>query len=44
MIGTIVGNVDGIKLVIDVGTELDSLDVFFDDYNDGKVEVLLFIC
>ena len=32
---TIFGNVDGITLVIDIGTEIGSLDGSFDILNDG---------
>ena len=42
VIGTILGNVDGITLGIDVGTQPSSLDILFDYYNDGKLEVLQF--
>ena len=38
MIGTILGNVYVIRLGIDVGIELGSLDIIFDDSNDGKLE------
>ena len=41
MIGIILGNVDGIKLGLDVVTELGSLDGSFDGSNDGKLERLL---
>ena len=40
MIGTILVNVDGITLGIDVGTELGSLYGYFDVFNDGKLEEL----
>ena len=40
VLGTILGNLDGIIIVIDVGTQLDSLDVSFDGSNDGKLECL----
>ena len=41
VIGTLLGNIDGITLEIDFGTELDSLDGSFYGYNDGKLEGLL---
>ena len=37
VIGTILGNVDGITLRFDFGTEMVSIDVFFDGYNDGNI-------
>ena len=43
MIGNIIGNVDGITVVIDVGTELFSLDAPFDNSKDGKLQVLLLV-
>ena len=42
MIGTILKNVDGIKLGVDFGTELASLDEPFHNTNYGKLEGLLF--
>ena len=39
--GTILVDVDGITLVLDVGIVLVYLDGSFDGYNDGKLEVLL---
>ena len=41
VLGTILGNLDGITLRIDVGTELSSLDLSFDGYNDNTLEGLL---
>ena len=41
VIVTIFGNLDRIKLGIDVGIELGSLDGYFDGSNDGKLEGLL---
>ena len=41
VIVTIFGNLDSIKLGIDVGIELGSLDGSFDGSNDGKLEGLL---
>ena len=41
VIDTILGDEDGIKIWIDVGTDLVSLDEPFDGSNDGKFEVLL---
>ena len=41
MIGTILVDVDGIILGLDVGTELGSLDGSFDGYNDSKLKGLL---
>ena len=41
MLGTIIGNIYGITLGMDVGTELISLDGSFDVFNDGKLEGLL---
>ena len=38
--GTILLNVYGIILGLDVGTQLDSLDGYFDGSNDGKLECL----
>ena len=38
--GTILVNVDRITLRIDIGTDLGSLDVYFDGFNDVKLEVL----
>ena len=43
IIGTIIKNVDGITLWIDVGTELCSLDGSFDVSNDGKLQVLMLV-
>ena len=40
VIGTIIVNVDGITLGLDVGIELVSLDVSFDGCNDGNIEGL----
>ena len=37
------GNVNGIKLVINVGTELGTLDGSFDISNDVNIEVLLLV-
>ena len=42
MIGTILGNVDGITLRLDIGTYLGSVDGSFDGYNDGNLEGLFF--
>ena len=42
MIGTILGNLDGITLWIYVGTDLGYLDGSYDGSNDGKLEVLFF--
>ena len=39
-IGTILGNVDGITLGINIGTYMVSLDLSFDGSNDGKLERL----
>ena len=41
VISIILGNVGGIKIEIDVGIVLGSLDRSFDKCNDGKLEVLL---
>ena len=41
MLGTIFGNVDVITFGLDVGTDMGSLDVSFDDSNDDKREGLL---
>ena len=41
MIGTIVSNLYGITLVLNVGTDLGSLDGCFDGSNASKMEVLL---
>ena len=41
MIGTIIGNVDEIKLGIDVETDMGSLYGPFDGCNDGNLEGLL---
>ena len=41
VIRTMLGNVDGIKLGIDVGKELVSLDGFLDGSNDVNIEGLL---
>ena len=38
MLGTIIGNVDGNTLGIDVGTEYCSLDGYFDGSNDNDLE------
>ena len=43
MIGTILVNVDGIILGVDVGTYMGSLDGFFDGSNDGNIEGLLLV-
>ena len=43
LFGTILGNLDRITFVINVGTGLGSLDGSFDGYNDGNIEGL-FIC
>ena len=40
IIGAILGNVDGITLLIDVGTKLGSLDSSFDGSNDRNIEGL----
>ena len=40
MIGTIIGNLDGITLELDVGTELGSLDKSYYCSNNGKLEGL----
>ena len=40
MLGNILGDVDGITLGIYVGTELGSLYVSFDGFNNGKIEGL----
>ena len=42
MLGTILDNVGGITIGIDVETDMGSLDVSFDGSNDGKLEVLFF--
>ena len=39
-IGTILGNVDGITLGLDVETYMGSLDGYFDHSNHGKLEGL----
>ena len=41
MLVTILGNVDGIKLRLDIGTELGFLDESYDGYNEGNLEGLL---
>ena len=41
MLGTILGNLDRTTLVIDIGTELGSLDGSFDGSNYGRIESLL---
>ena len=41
LLGTILGNVDGIILIMDVRPELSSLDISFDGSNDVKLEGLL---
>ena len=41
VIANIIVNVDGITLVLDVGTELSSLDGYFDGSNNGRPEVVL---
>ena len=38
VIGAIHGNLDGIILGLDVGTEMVTLDGSFDGYNDMKLE------
>ena len=38
MIGTILLNIDGIKIGFDVGTDLSSLDGSLDGFNDGNLE------
>ena len=43
MLDTILANVDGITLDIDVGTGPSSLDGLFDGYNYGKLEGLLLV-
>ena len=40
MLGTIIRNVDGSVIGLDVGTYLGSLDVSFDGSNDGNIEGL----
>ena len=40
MVGTIIGNVDGIRFGINVVTDIGSLDGSFDGSNDGKQEGL----
>ena len=40
VLGTVLVNIDGITLVLDIGTELGFLDGSFDGSNDGKLEVL----
>ena len=37
---TTLGNVDGITLGLDVGSNMGSLDGSFDDYNFGKLDGL----
>ena len=37
VLGNILVNVDGITLRLDIGTELGSLDVYFDGYNDDNL-------
>ena len=39
MIGTILGNLDGITLGLDIGTYLGFLDGSFGGSNDGNLEV-----
>ena len=39
----ILGNIDGIRVGIDVGTEKGSLDGYFKSSNDGKLEGLLIL-
>ena len=41
VLATILENLDEITLEIDVGTEIGSLDEFFDGLNDRKLEGLL---
>ena len=43
VIGAILRNVDEIALGIDVVTDLGSVDVSFDGYNDGKLDRLLLL-
>ena len=43
VIGTILGNVYGIKRVLDVGKDLGSLDGSFDGSNDGNIQGLLLV-
>ena len=38
---SIYGDVDGIFIGLDFGTELGSLDEYFDGFTDGELEVLL---
>ena len=38
VLGTIIGNIDGNTLGIDVGTEYCSLDRYFDGSNDNDLE------
>ena len=40
VIGTILVNVDGITLGLDIGTNLGSIYGSFDAFNNGKLEVL----
>ena len=42
-IGTILGDVYGITLGLNVGIDLGYLDESFDDFNDGKIEVLFLV-
>ena len=44
VLGTILGNVDGIVLGLDFGTELCFLDGSFDDSYDGNLDILLLGC
>ena len=39
----ILGNIDGIRVGFDVGTELSSLDGYFEGSNDDKLEGLLIV-
>ena len=38
VLGTKIGNVYGITLELDIGTDLGSLDGYFDASNDGNIE------
>ena len=42
MLGNILGNVDGITFGVNVGTYMGSSDGYFDSFNDGNLERLLF--
>ena len=39
MLGTVLGNADGITLGIDIEIELDSLDGYLDGSNDDLIKV-----